>query len=170
MCYRNSSECHIKVHTFFYQNQWKSQFRIFWPHLQKVAISRRISSNLVPFLRECHILKRYIYTEIIIREYLNLLSLYQYISKVLKYIDAMTIYCILFYLLNTVLNLLKIHSTWSIYCEGLIILSVPFIEYVQCFLCLLLVASRGCDTTIKGRQLQRKHIKNTSLVRHSLTS
>ncbi len=46
------------------------------------------------------------YTENIISEYVNLLLLYQYISK---YIDAMTIYCGLFHLLNTVLNLLNVH-------------------------------------------------------------
>ncbi len=77
-----------------------------------------------------NILKGYTYTENTIREYLNLLSLYQYISKVLKYIDATTIYYGLFHLLNTVLNLSNIHIYVVNICKGLIII-VNNIERVQ---------------------------------------
>ncbi len=31
----SSSKCHIKVQPFFYQNQWKSKNRIFWPFFSK---------------------------------------------------------------------------------------------------------------------------------------
>ncbi len=57
-----------------------------------------------------NILKGYMYTEEVIRVYLNLLLLYQYIyQKVLIYVDAMTmVYCVLLHLLNTVLNLLNV--------------------------------------------------------------
>ncbi len=52
MCYQKSRECHIKVHTFFYQNQWKSKIRIFWPWLQKVAITRFPGSATWSFFSE----------------------------------------------------------------------------------------------------------------------
>ncbi len=48
----NSSKCHIKVQTFFYQNQWKSENWTFWPCLQKLAIDRFPGSrkwDLLPY-------------------------------------------------------------------------------------------------------------------------
>ncbi len=74
-----------------------------------------------PLPTECHILldaksmhnilKVCMYIENMIREYLNyLFSLYQYIWKRFEiYINAMTVYCGLFHLLNIILNLLNIH-------------------------------------------------------------
>ncbi len=63
----------------------------------------KYTNNILRDAKSMHnILKSYTYIENIIRDYLNLLSLHQYI-------DAMTIYCSLFYLMNTVFNLLNIH-------------------------------------------------------------
>ncbi len=56
-----------------------------------------------------NILKDYVWAENIIYEYLNLFHCISIFQKILKYTDAMTIYCSLFHLLNTVLNLLNIH-------------------------------------------------------------
>ncbi len=47
-----SSECYMKVHIFFHQNQWKSENRIFWGHLQKVATSRFPGSATWPLFSE----------------------------------------------------------------------------------------------------------------------
>ncbi len=88
------------------------------------------TKNILRDAKSIHnILKDYMYTENIIREYLNLLSLYQYISKCFDWLDAMTIYCLLFHLLNTVLNLLNIHIYMFNILLGLIILSIILIVY-----------------------------------------
>ncbi len=52
MRYGNGGECHINVHIFFCQDQWKSEIRIFWPYLQKVAISRFPGSATLSLLSE----------------------------------------------------------------------------------------------------------------------
>ncbi len=65
------------------------------------------TNNILRDAKSMHnILKDCMYTE---NEYLNLLSSYQYFKTFLIYIDAMTIYCGLFHLLNTVFNLSNFH-------------------------------------------------------------
>ncbi len=95
-----------------------------------------------------NILKCYMYTENVIREYHNLLSLYRYISKSFEiYRRCDNIYCGLFQLLNSVLNLSNIHIYTVSILRGScnIINNIERVQRAGCRLCFIrLIFFSGC--------------------------